>query len=104
MDDFAVKFKAFAEQDLHPVALAAWVHCELGRIHPFVDGNGRLSRLLLNAILVRGGYEPVIFFNDDAYSLAVNEDESSPGAFATYLAKLIRQQNDEKAVRLLKSV
>lgn len=101
MQDFAIKLKAYAEQEIHPVALAAWAHCEIGRIHPFKDGNGRLARLLTNAILVRGGYEPVIFFKDEAYSLAVNQDGISPGAFASYLAELIKQQNDENAPQLL---
>ncbi len=92
MSDFVVKFKQLAQQEIHPVALAAWVHCELGRIHPFSEGNGRLSRLLLNTILVRGGYEPVIFFDDDTYTQAVSEDDWTPGAFAVYLAKLITEQ------------
>lgn len=39
--------------------VAVWAHAEVVRIHPFLDGNGRSSRLLMNAILVRLGLRPI---------------------------------------------
>lgn len=45
---------------LNPVELAAFVHAEFVRIHPFQDGNGRTARLLLNFMLMKAGYQPVI--------------------------------------------
>lgn len=44
------------ETQIHPVELAALAHRKLMDIHPFVDGNGRTARLLMNLILVRNGY------------------------------------------------
>jgi len=44
---------------LHPVLLAALAHRKLVDIHPFVDGNGRTARLLMNLILVNRGYQIV---------------------------------------------
>lgn len=44
---------------LHPVLLAATAHHRLVDIHPFLDGNGRTARLLMNLILVNQGY-PVV--------------------------------------------
>jgi len=41
---------------LHPVELAALVHLKFVTIHPFADGNGRLSRLLMNFVLNRYRY------------------------------------------------
>jgi Fic family protein/DNA-binding XRE family transcriptional regulator len=41
---------------LHPVILAAEMHERLVTIHPFIDGNGRTSRLLMNLILLQNGY------------------------------------------------
>lgn len=41
---------------LHPIVLAAEFHERLVTIHPFVDGNGRTSRLLMNLILLSNGY------------------------------------------------
>ncbi|XP_037911554.1 protein adenylyltransferase Fic [Hermetia illucens] len=45
---------------MHPVKYAAVAHYKLVHIHPFTDGNGRTSRLLMNTILMRAGYPPVI--------------------------------------------
>lgn len=44
----------------NPIELAAAVHHELARIHPFVDGNGRTARLFCNLILINKGYAPII--------------------------------------------
>lgn len=44
------------KEDLHPVLLAAEMHERVVSIHPFVDGNGRTSRLIMNLILMQHGY------------------------------------------------
>lgn len=41
---------------LHPVILAAEMHERIVRIHPFIDGNGRTCRLIMNLILMQNGY------------------------------------------------
>lgn len=41
---------------LHPVVLAAEMHERIVRIHPFIDGNGRTTRLVMNLILMQNGY------------------------------------------------
>jgi hypothetical protein len=51
-----------------PIARAAYLHMEIVKLHPFADGNGRFSRLLMNAALVNGGYPPVVMFSDLAYN------------------------------------
>jgi Fic family protein len=45
---------------LHPVERAAQVHTDFVGIHPFVDGNGRTARLLMNLELMKSGYPPVV--------------------------------------------
>lgn len=47
-------------KSLHPVVLAADLHHRLVSIHPFTDGNGRTSRLVMNLVLMRAGYLPAI--------------------------------------------
>lgn len=43
-------------QDYHPVAFAAQLHKRFVFIHPFLNGNGRISRLLMNTALIQDGY------------------------------------------------
>lgn len=56
MEDFIIKFQQMEKEKVHPVLIAAYLHYELVRIHPFIDGNGRTSRLLMNLYLLRNGY------------------------------------------------
>lgn len=44
------------KEKLHPLVLASYFHTEFERIHPFVDGNGRVGRLLMNFILHKNHY------------------------------------------------
>jgi Fic family protein len=44
----------------HPVVRATLLHGEFVKIHPFIDGNGRAARLLLNFELMKSGYTPII--------------------------------------------
>ncbi len=45
---------------LHPIERAAKVHANFVGIHPFIDGNGRTSRLLMNLELMKAGYPPCV--------------------------------------------
>jgi Fic family protein len=53
--------------DIHPVLKSGSVHYELARIHPFVDGNGRVSRALSTFILFKEGYDIRKFFSLEEY-------------------------------------
>ena len=59
MADFARKLPDMKKK-LHPVEFAASVHKNFVFIHPFVDGNGRLARLLMNLALLQSGYNIAI--------------------------------------------
>jgi len=48
----------------HPIIIAALAHFKLVSIHPFVDGNGRTSRLLMNLLLLQAGYPFAIIKNE----------------------------------------
>ena len=61
--------------DLHPVIVVALFHHRFVEIHPFDDGNGRMTRLLTNLNLMKHGYPPIIIQKEDrgAYFLALAE-------------------------------
>ena len=48
------------KETLHPVTLAAKLHERIATIHPFVDGNGRTARLVMNLSLLQNGYPIII--------------------------------------------
>lgn len=55
MEDYFLFYQQNRET-LHPVILAAELHERLATIHPFIDGNGRTARLVMNLILLQSGY------------------------------------------------
>ena len=63
MDEF---FSWLRKEDkMHGIQLAAEAHYRLVTIHPFIDGNGRTARLLMNMILMMKGYPPAIIRKND---------------------------------------
>lgn len=53
-------FISAIDYNLHPVERAARIHVDFVGIHPFVDGNGRTSRLLMNLELMKAGFPPLV--------------------------------------------
>lgn len=93
MEDFMVKFREMENEKVHPVLIAAFLHDELVRIHPFIDGNGRTSRLLMNLYLLRYGYTLINLkgTNEDKLNyytaLEASHTQNAPEAFQMLIAK-----------------
>ena len=54
-------------KDLHPVIRAGLLHGEFVKIHPFIDGNGRTSRLLMNFEVMKKGFPPIIIKKENSF-------------------------------------
>lgn len=70
----------------------AKIHCRFEQIHPFLDGNGRTGRLILNLILIRLGYPPMIIYKRDRekYLNALSRaDDGDPRPLGQVIARAI---------------
>ncbi|MGB0525482.1 MAG: Fic family protein, partial [Flammeovirgaceae bacterium] len=77
-------------KDKEPILVAAEFHYRFIRIHPFDDGNGRTARILMNFILMKHGYPPVIIKTEDKenyYNALRQADGGNLTAFVTYIAQ-----------------
>lgn len=78
------------KNELHPVALAALLHYKFVRIHPFDDGNGRISRLLMNYVLAQNNLPLVVIKSTDKknYLSALNSaDTGDLNSFIEYISQ-----------------
>ncbi|MDO7886887.1 Fic family protein [Hymenobacter cheonanensis] len=102
MNDLLIWYREEVEAPtLHPVALAAEFHHRFVSIHPFDDGNGRMSRLLMNLILMRHGYPITVIKADETtrnrYLAALSEaDAGEPEPFLRFII-----ENVEASLRLM---
>ena len=82
---------------LHPVVLAAEMHERLVTIHPFIDGNGRTARLIMNLILLSNGFVIANIKGDNAtrmdYYAALEkvQTQNDKEAFLTFIAKVEKE-------------
>lgn len=77
---------------LHPIELAAKFHYEFVRIHPFADGNGRVARLLMNWILMKNHFQPVVIQMEDRqnyYDVLDKADQGHILEFIRYISKTL---------------
>ena len=82
--------RAQADKILHPVILATHLSTYFIHIHPFLDGNGRLGRVLLADSLIRQGYLPVVFIDldrGDYIGMISDAQDGKPGDLCATVAQ-----------------
>ena len=103
------------EKQLHPLLIIGIFVVRFLAIHPFQDGNGRLSRVLTTLLLLRSGYsylpfsslETVVEDNKDSYYLALRRtqqslktDQPNWNAWLLFFLRSLKRQKDRLAVKL----
>lgn len=106
---------AFLEKSFHPLIIIGNFLVEFLHIHPFTDGNGRLSRILSNLLMLQHGYEympyvsqeKLIEDNKPEYYIALRAsqktlrtDKENITAWLTFFLKIILEQS-EKAINII---
>lgn len=92
MDEWVAQANALTARAPDFPEAVARLHCRFEQIHPFLDGNGRTGRLILNLLLVRLGYPPAIIYKNErgAYLGALRRaDAGEYGALGELIARAI---------------
>lgn len=82
---------------LHPIELAAKLHHQLVFIHPFLDGNGRTARLLMNVVLMKKGYPLSIILKNDRkkyYQVLQQADKKNYSPLIRFIARSVERSLD----------
>ncbi|HET9946666.1 MAG TPA: Fic family protein [Patescibacteria group bacterium] len=88
MASFISFINSAESKEIHPVLRSGIVHYEFVRIHPFVDGNGRVARALSTMVLFQEGYDIRKFFSLEEYF------DSDAGRYYDSLQSVERKQGD----------
>lgn len=102
MEEF-VKWLVIDNHD-HAVKIGADAHYKLVSIHPFSDGNGRTSRLLMNLLLIQQGYPPAIIRKEDRLAYINSLEKAQKGKDLDDFYNLVYEAVDRSLDIYLKAI
>ncbi len=84
-------------KELHPVVFTALVHKEFVCIHPFIDGNGRVGRLLMNLILLQEGYGVAVIAVEgrSEYIRCLEVSRIDETEFVRFVGEMVKESQKE---------
>lgn len=92
------------EQSLHPIEKAAMLHSKLVNIHPFTDGNGHTSRLVMNLELIKSGYLPIIIEKERRFQYYEVLDTAAVKQDYRPFIKFVIEYEDKELKRYIKFI
>lgn len=98
VEELIVQLQSSRVKNMHPVQIAAFAHHKLAFIHPFLDGNGRTSRLLMNLIFEKYRYPPVIIRKEERtlyFNVLRIASKGDPRPFYRFIAGCAENVIDE---------
>ena len=88
----------------HPIIVAALLHAEFVKVHPFIDGNGRTARLLMNFEAMKNGYPPIIIKTKQIHKYYDALDKGAMTGNYTDFVKMVTKQAEEMLDLYLKLI
>lgn len=88
----------------HPIIVAALLHAEFVKVHPFIDGNGRTARLLMNFEAMKNGYPPIIIKTKQRHKYYDALDKGAMIGNYTDFVKMVAKQAEEMLDLYLKLI
>ncbi|MCI8352257.1 MAG: Fic family protein [Clostridia bacterium] len=80
------------KEKYHPIVVSALLHAEFVKIHPFIDGNGRTARLLMNFEAMKNGYPPIIIKTEETHKYYEALDKGAmTGDYTDFVIMVINQ-------------
>jgi Fic family protein len=107
MEEFIEWLNSDDALSLHPIELAALAHYKLVYIHPFYDGNGRTSRLLMNLVLMQAGYPPIIIKVDEKHEYYKHLQTANDGdvrPFIRFIARCTERTVDDYLMATIEDI
>lgn len=92
------------KEKYHPIVVAALLHAEFVKIHPFIDGNGRTARLLMNFEAMKNGYPPIIIKKEERHKYYDALDTGALTGNYTDFVKMVTKQAEEMLNLYLKII
>jgi len=86
-----IKWYKQNKNKLHPLILAFEFHRRYESIHPFLNGNGRTGRLIMNKILISQGYSPIIVYKENKVAYFHSIEGANSGRLKTYYQFMLEQ-------------
>ena len=83
------------KEKYHPIIVSALLHAEFVKIHPFIDGNGRTARLLMNFEAMKNGYPPIIIKTEERHKYYDALDKGALTGDYTDFVKMVAKEAEE---------
>lgn len=89
-------FNKMKESNLNDFDKGIYIHAQISKIHPFLDGNGRLARLILNYYLIKAGYIPITIpvakRNEYFNNIEIFKIEKNIEPLTNFIVKLLNER------------
>ena len=92
------------EHNYNDLEISAYTHAEFVKIHPFVDGNGRISRIIMNYQLLKQGFLPISIKKEDRFKYYETLDEYAVKGNLEPFTKIIYDLEEEQLDFYIKAI